>query len=94
MIKNDLVDKLSESSVCYGLTKKEIRKIVSELFEIITAAIIDGDEIEIRGFGKWETRHRKPRKINHPSNGKIIMSHSKRVVHFNPARKVKADLRD
>lgn len=94
MIKDDLVNALSEKSCTYGIAKKDLRVIITELFDVIKEELIEGGEIQVRGFGRFTTKHRAARKINHPSSGKVIMSQPMRIVHFYPARVIKARLRE
>lgn len=93
MIKNDLVDALSEKTSTYGVPKSQIKDIVSDLFDILKDELIEGGDIQIRNFGKFTTRYRKPYPINHPS-GKVVMSHAKRQIHFYPAKTIKKHLRE
>lgn len=93
MIKKDIVKKLSDSPLCYKMSQKHIGKLVTEVFNIITEALLNSEDVQLRGFGHFVPRYRPPRVINHPGTGKQIMSHPKYVVLFEPAKNVKRELR-
>ncbi len=93
MIKDDIVRKLSESSTCFRISQKQVRKIVTELLDIMTEALLDHDDIVLRGFGHFKVKYRKPRIINHPSTKQQIMSHPKYVILFDPAKNIKEKMR-
>jgi integration host factor subunit beta len=93
MIKKDIVKRLSDNPICFRISQKHIGKIVTEVFNIITEALLSNEDVQLRGFGHFVLRYRPPRVINHPSTGKQIMSHPKYVILFEPARNVKRELR-
>lgn len=92
MIKRDIVRRLGETTACYKLTQKEINDVVTEVFKIMSEAFVQGEEIQIRGFGHFHVKYRKPRKINHPSTKQIIQSHPKYMVSFDPSKDLKQKL--
>ncbi len=65
-----------------GFTKKKSTKIVDALTEIIKSDLEAGNEILIRGFGKFFVRDRKARRGRHPGTGEMIMWRHRRVVKF------------
>ena len=64
MTKADLIDEVSRLA---ELTRKDSEVIVETIFDSIVRSLRVGDKIEIRGFGSFRTRQRKPRVGRKPS---------------------------
>lgn len=88
MTKSVLIDKVSEK--VEGLTRKQTEIIVDTVFDGIKEALSKGEKIEIRGFGNFRLKQRRPRKARNPKTGEGVDVPSKRVLHF----KVGKALRD
>ena len=58
MTKADLIDEVSRLA---ELTRKDSEVIVETIFDSVVRSLRAGDKIEIRGFGSFRTRQRKPR---------------------------------
>ena len=87
MTKADLVDHV----VALGdLTRRDGEIIVETMFDAVTAALKANDKVEIRGFGSFRTRQRKPRTGRNPKTGASVAVPAKRVPYFKPSK----DLRD
>jgi integration host factor subunit beta len=87
MTKADLVDHV----VALGdLTRRDGEIIVETMFEAVTSALKADDKVEIRGFGSFRTRQRKPRTGRNPKTGASVAVPAKRVPYFKPSK----DLRD
>jgi len=52
-----------------GLTQVQAREIVQRVFNGITETLLDEGRIELRNFGVFEVRKRKPRKARNPRTG-------------------------
>ena len=48
--KSELVAKVAEKS---GLTKKDAEKSVAAVFETITETLVDGEKVQLVGFGTF-----------------------------------------
>ena len=66
MTKADLIDEVSRLA---ELTRKDSEVIVETIFDSIVRSLRVGDKIEIRGFGSFRTRQRKPRVGRNPKTG-------------------------
>jgi len=56
MTKAELSDELAKAT---GLTKQESAGIVETVFECITAALVKGNKVELRGFGGFKVRQHR-----------------------------------
>ena len=70
MTKSELVERIAAKMP--NLTIKDVDRIVNVVFQRLTAALADGDRVEIRGFGAFSVRSRKPRIAINPKNKKQV----------------------
>ena len=52
------------------------------IFESIKEALVRGEKIEIRGFGNFKPKNRRPRRARNPKTGEKVEVPEKRVLHF------------
>lgn len=55
-----------------GLTQAEIKISVEQFLNSLSEMIVEGQSIEIRGFGTFYTKLRKPRPARNPRTGQVI----------------------
>ena len=82
----DLEKKLHEK---LSLTRADARKILSFIFEEMARALLRGDQVVIRGFGKFYIKQKKARMAMNPRTGEKILVPAKKVVKFRPAKRLK-----
>ncbi len=87
---NILNTKLSDS----GLLKSDISLSVKELINTMSSAIASGERIEIRGFGSFTLRERKPRMGRNPKTGESVALGIKYAPHFKPGKDLKERVMD
>jgi integration host factor subunit beta len=58
----------------------------------MAAALVDGDKIEIRGFGSFHVRRRRPRRGRNPRSGTKVDVPAKRVPRFKPGKEIRTAL--
>lgn len=86
MTKADLVDRVTALG---DLTRRDGEIIVDTLFESVIGALRAGDKIEIRGFGSFRTRQRKPRVGRNPKTGDRVEVPAKKIPFFKPSKELK-----
>jgi len=86
MIKADLINKISQEM---NIPKQEAEEGVNLFFDMIKEAILKGDEIEIRGFGRFRFRKRTSRSGRHPRTGEPVKVPPKKVLYFKPSKLLK-----
>ena len=69
MNKTELVANVAEKA---GLSKKDAEKALGAVIESIEEALVEGDKIQLIGFGTFEVKGRKARKGRNPQTGKEI----------------------
>ena len=86
MTKADLIDEVSKLA---ELTRKDSEVIVETIFDSIVRSLRVGDKIEIRGFGSFRTRQRKPRVGRNPKTGERVEVPAKKIPFFKPSKELK-----
>jgi len=54
--------------------------------EQMANALVQGERIEIRGFGNFDLHRRPPRIARNPKSGEAVNLPAKVVVHFKPGK--------
>ena len=86
MNKGELVDRLAART---GLTKKDARKAVEGMVDLITKSLAKNEPVVITGFGKFEARTRKASTRMNPQTGKKIKVPAKVVPAFKAGKTLK-----
>jgi len=86
MTKADLIAEVSRLA---ELTRKDSEVIVETIFDSVVRALRTGDKIEIRGFGSFRTRQRKPRVGRNPKTGDRVEVPPKKIPFFKPSKELK-----
>ncbi len=90
MTKSVLIEKASEK--IEGLTRNQTEIVVDTVFDCIRNALINGEKLEIRGFGNFRLKTRKPRKARNPKTGESVDVPGKKVLHFKMGKALKEAL--
>lgn len=91
MTKADLVEQVYEA-IGPGVTKKDCAAVVEAFLNAVKQALAHGEHIEIRGFGTFKVRHRKPRLARNPRTGESVEVPARQVPVFKPSRLFKEDV--
>ena len=67
--KYDLIASVAKFT---GLTQADTKIVVEELLQTIAHILEEGKCIEIRGFGTFYTKVRKPRPARNPKTGEVV----------------------
>jgi nucleoid DNA-binding protein len=62
--------------------------IIQQTFDGITETLVKEGRIELRNFGVFEVKERKPRSARNPRTGEKVMVPLRRVVTFKPGREM------
>jgi len=63
---------IAEVARATGLTQAEVKIAVEELLESIAEELERGRTIEMRGFGTFSVKERKPRPARNPITGEVV----------------------
>ena len=86
MTKADLVEEVTQIG---DLTRRDGEVVVDTVFDAVIQALQAGDKIEIRGFGSFRIRQRKPRTGRNPKTGDKVEVPAKRVPYFKPSKELR-----
>lgn len=87
MIKSELIQRLAEENP--HLYQRDVEKIVSTVFEEISAALERGDRVELRGFGAFSVKSRDARMGRNPRTGDAVPVPEKRVPFFKTGKELR-----
>ncbi len=86
MNKTDLVAAVAQKA---ELTKKDAEKAVSAFTAAITEALVEGDKVQLVGFGTFEVRTRDARTGKNPRTGEVIKIAASKVPAFKAGKALK-----
>jgi integration host factor beta subunit len=87
MTKNDLIKKLQEELKSYPL--QDVTYAVNIIFDSMIDAIKRGERIELRGFGSFVVRERKPRMGRNPKSGAQVKLEERKVPFFKTGKELR-----
>lgn len=82
MNRTELIDKIAEGS---ELSKAAAKKALDATLEAVKNALVEGDKIQLIGFGTFSVSERPAREnVKNSLTGKITNIPAKKVVKFKP----------
>ncbi|MGA2525917.1 MAG: integration host factor subunit beta [Smithellaceae bacterium] len=87
MTKNDLIKEVQENLKAYSY--KDVTYAVNIIFDSMIKAIKHGERIEIRGFGNFTIRERKPRLGRNPKSGAEVKLEKRKVPFFKTGKELR-----
>ena len=90
MTKSGLILRLAELRP--HLFQREAQRIVTTVFEEITAALARGDRVELRGFGAFSIKRRDSRVGRNPRTGASVNVDQKLVPFFKTGKQLRERL--
>ncbi len=79
MTKNDMVLKIAKEM---NMHQTDIKRIVQMTFDGIIEVLATEGRLELRNFGVYEVKTRKPRKARNPRTGQEVMVPARKSVTF------------
>ena len=86
MNKNDLINKVSDSA---SLSKTDAARAVDAVFESISGALQNKNDVRLVGFGTFCVVERKATEGRNPRTGEKIQIAAKNVPKFKPGKDLK-----
>ncbi len=84
--KKDIVEEIAERT---GLTQVDTKVIIECFLDSVAKALAEGNNIEIRGFGRFKVRHRKARTARNPRTGEPVTVEAGIKPVFEASRELK-----
>lgn len=86
MNKTELIAAVAEKA---ELKKTEAEKAVNAVIAAITEAMVEGDKVQLVGFGTFEVRERAEREGKNPRTGEKIAIPASKVPAFKAGKSLK-----
>lgn len=90
MTKSELIARLAELNP--HLYQRDVERIVSTIFDEISAALTRGDRVELRGFGAFSVKKRDARVGRNPRTGESVSVEQKVVPFFKTGKQLRERL--
>ena len=87
MTKADLIEEVSR---VVEIPRREAELVVETILRSMVEAVRAGDKVEIRGFGRFDTRQRSGRMGRNPKSGQPVAVPPKTIPFFKPSKEVRA----
>ena len=89
MTKADLIEIVAERT---GFTKTDVHVVCDTLLEVIKEVMATGQSIEIRRFGTFKLKIRKPRMARNPRTGDSVQIEERVMPLFKPSNEFKEQI--
>ena len=86
MKKSELVEAVATKA---GLTKADATRAIEATFEVITAALKDGNKVPVAGFGTFAVSKREAREGRNPQTGETVQIPARNAVTFKAGTQLK-----
>ena len=73
-----------------GLTQAQASRIIQKTFDAIVNILVAEGRVELRNFGVFEVRWRKPRNARNPRTGEKVSVPERCTVTFKPGQAMQA----
>jgi integration host factor subunit beta len=87
--KKELVDRIAQSTQTSHVL---VKSVIQHFLDEIVAELVEGNRLEFRDFGVFETRIRAARKAQNPKTLERVQVPAKRAVKFKMGRIMKQTL--
>jgi len=86
MTKEQLVNAIAQKA---GVPKTQVQDVISAFTEVVKDLLVDGDKINLVGFGTFETRQRAARDGHNPATGEKLKIPACTYPAFKPSKILK-----
>jgi len=91
MNKSEMIETLAAQK---GISVKKAEEIVNTIFDAMTGALLAGERIEIRGFGRFVVNDYKAYTGRNPKTGESIAVKPKKLPFFKVGKELKSRITD
>ena len=86
MNKTELIAVVSQAA---GMTKKDTERVLNAALDAITAALVNGDKVQLSGFGTFELKDREARVGRNPHTKESVEIPATTVPVFKASKVLK-----
>ena len=91
MTKKEMANAIAKET---NLANLLVMEVIQRLFDGIIDTLAKDGRIELRNFGVFEVRPRRPRRRRNPRTGETVMVSAKKVVTFKPGLEMEERVRN
>lgn len=84
--KQALIQEIAKST---GFVRNDIKTVVEQFLDLLAEKLIEGNTIEIRGFGTFACKPRKARPARNPRTGETVLIEERMVPSFKFSNDIK-----
>ena len=85
--KRDLVMKIAQET---NLIQQDVYAVIQRLLDHVMDSLVKGQNVELRNFGVFEVKERKPRIGRNPNKPEqVVTIPSRKIVKFKPGKIMK-----
>ena len=85
MTRRDMAEAIADRM---GLTRSQVSEVIRRVLDGIMETLVSEGRIELRNFGVFEVKGRRPRRARHPRTGEAVDVPARRVVTFKAGRQM------
>ena len=86
MNKTELINALAEKT---ELSKKDAEKVLNSFVESVTESLVEGNKVQLIGFGTFEVKARPARTARNPRTGEEIKIAASKAPVFKAGKALK-----
>lgn len=86
MTKKDIALKVADKT---GIKQIIVKQVLQGIFDCVIESLIRDEKIELRNFGVFKIKTRRPRIGRNPRTGQTVPVPSRKVVVFKPGLEMK-----
>ena len=84
--KQALIQEIAKST---GFVRNDIKTVIEQFLDLLGEKLIEGNTIEIRGFGTFSCKPRKARPARNPRTGETVLIDERLVPTFKFSNDIK-----
>lgn len=84
--KQSLIQEIAKST---GFVRNDIKTVIEQFLDLVGEKLIEGNTIEIRGFGTFACKPRKARPARNPRTGETVQIEERMVPTFKFSNDIK-----
>ena len=79
-------------SVCPGISRRQAKELIDAVLEEIVSTLALGEDVNLRGFGKFAVRQKSERPGRNPKTGVGALIAARKVITFKASGNLKAEV--
>ena len=86
MNKTELIAALADKA---GMQKRDAEKALNAFVDVVTESLLNGDKVQMVGFGSFEVKERAERTARNPRTGEVLTVPASKAPIFKAGKALK-----